>query len=230
LRQLLPEPVDDVDPVDVYRDHPEVEGRPAVRLAMISSLDGATAVAGVSGALGGPADQRVFVTLRALTDVVLVAAGTLRAEHYGPAAVPIAVVTRSCALDWGAPFFTHPKAKPIVITVASAPADNRERAAKVADVIVAGDVDVDLRQAIVALGQRGATKVLAEGGPTLNGQLATAGLIDELCLTLAPTIVSGDSRRVAVGMDLPQPIDMELRSLCEEDGLLFLRSRAVRRA
>jgi len=33
---------------------------------MIASIDGATAVAGVSGGLGGPADQALFAVLRSL--------------------------------------------------------------------------------------------------------------------------------------------------------------------
>ena len=50
----------------------------------------------LSGGLGGAADHALFSTLRALADVVLVAAGTVRAEGYGPARLPLAVVTRSC--------------------------------------------------------------------------------------------------------------------------------------
>src|SRR5437870_69124 len=122
MRQLLPELVDPVDPADVYADLPAAEGRPAVRLNMISSVDGATALDGTSGGLGSLGDKRVFAVLRSLADVVLVAAGTVRAEHYGPAAVPIAVVTRSAQLDWRSRFFTEPKARPIVVTVEDAPA------------------------------------------------------------------------------------------------------------
>ena len=70
--------------------------------------------------------------------------------------------------------------------------------------------------------------MLAEGGPTLNGQLAAADLLDEVCLTLSPKIASGGSKRIVTGTDLPEPIGMSLQSLCEEDGLLFLRYRAAR--
>ena len=228
MRQLLPDVVDDVDPAAVYADLPEVDGRPSVRLDMVASVDGATTIDGVSGGLGGPADKRVFDALRALADVVLVAAGTVRAEHYGPSAIPIAIVTRSCFLDWEAPLFTEPRARPVVVTVSDAPPDNVERAGDVADVIVAGDRSVDLTRAVLALGERGARRVLAEGGPTFNGQLAAADLLDEVCLTVAPTIVAGPSKRIVAGTDLPAPVGMTLRSLCEDDGLLFLRYRAAR--
>ena len=81
MRQLLPFPRDPVDPATLYDDLPPAGPRPAVRLNMIASIDGATAVAGVSGGLGGQADQELFAVLRSKADIVLVAAGTVRAEH-----------------------------------------------------------------------------------------------------------------------------------------------------
>jgi len=222
----MPELVDPVDPMVVYSDLPVARGRPAVRLNMIASVDGATTVAGLSGGLGGPADKRVFSVLRSLADAVLVAAGTVRAESYGPSPHLIAVVSRSCVLDWRAPFFIEAPVRPIVITVAAAQADDRALAAEVADVVIAGDDSVDMRRAIDALGERDARTVLAEGGPSLNGQLAAAGLIDELCLSLSPRLVGGDSKRILSGPPLEMPARCELRSVCEDDGYLFLRYRS----
>ena len=106
MRQLLPFGCDPVDPAVLYGDLPPARTRPTVRLNMIASIDGATAVAGLSGGLGGPADQALFAVLRSQADLVLVAAGTVRAEHYGPSPVPVAVISRSCRLDWDSPFFT----------------------------------------------------------------------------------------------------------------------------
>jgi riboflavin biosynthesis pyrimidine reductase len=242
MRQLFPIPVDDVDALDVYGDIPVGGARPWVRLNMIASVDGATSVEGLSGQLGGPSDHKVFAALRSLTDAVLVAAGTVRAERYGPVRFadatvdarrargqadvpPIAVISRTCALDWSTPFFTDATARPIVVTVESAPVDNRRQAADVADVVVVGDKDVDLAGAVDALGQRGAGNILAEGGPTLNGHLAAAGMLDELCLTLSPRLVGGDAHRIVHGPALTGRHDVDLRSICEEDGYLFLRFR-----
>jgi riboflavin biosynthesis pyrimidine reductase len=242
VRQILPSLADPVDPLDVYADLPVAQGRPAIRLNMIASVDGATAVAGVSGPLGGSGDRRVYLTLRALADMILVAAGTMRAERYGPVALPphlldarrqrglgpvppIAVVSRSCQLDWESPFFTTAAARPIVVTVEEAPAEARARAAQVAEVLVAGERDVDLALALAALGRMGARTVLAEGGPTLNGQLAATGLLDEICLTISPLLAAGDARRIASGPPLADPPWLRLRSLCEEDDFLFLRYR-----
>jgi riboflavin biosynthesis pyrimidine reductase len=226
MRQLLPSYLDPVDPMTVYGDPPVADGRPGIRFNMIASVDGATAVDGVAGGLANKADQDLFHLLRSLADVVLVAAGTVRAEGYGPSRVPIAVVTRSCNLDWESRFFTAQNARPVVVTVDAAPAEARARAAEVADVIVAGERDVDLPVAVEALGERGWQKVLCEGGPTLNGQLAAAGLLDELCLTLSPRMVGGRAKRLLDGPLLPGPPTLTLASACEQDGFLFLRFRA----
>jgi riboflavin biosynthesis pyrimidine reductase len=226
VRQLLPEPADPVEPLDVYRDLPVVTGRPALRLNMIASVDGGTAVDGRSGGLGGSADRRVFAALRSLADVVLVAAGTVRAERYGPAAVPIAVVSGSLQLDWESPFFSAADRRPLVVTHRRAPAAEAVRASKVADVVVAGESRVDLLLALELLGERGFRHVLAEGGPSLNGALAGAGVLDELCLTVAPVLVSGDAKRIVAGPRLGPPAQLALRSACEEDGYLFLRYRS----
>jgi riboflavin biosynthesis pyrimidine reductase len=227
MRQLFPVTIDPVDPEGVYDDLPSVTHRPAVRLNMISSVDGATALEGVSGGLGGQADKKVFAVLRSLADVVLVAAGTVRAENYGPASVPVAVVTRTAELDWRSPFFTEAKARPIVLTVDGATAENLHHAAEVADVVLVGNGSVDFGRALQALEERGHHHVLAEGGPTLNGQLALAGIIDELCLTLSPRLAGGAAKRIIAAQALPTPTAMELQSVLEDDGYLFLRYRTT---
>ena len=242
MRMLFPERVDAVDPARVYADLPHNDSRPAVRLNMIVSVDGGTSWNGVSGALGGPADKALFSVLRSLADVVLVASATMQGEHYGPALLPapvqdarrargqtpvppIAVVTRTCQFDWDTPFFAAATERPIVVTVSSASEEDRKRAADVAEVIIAGEHDVDLDRAVRALGALGAHSVLAEGGPTLNGQLARAGLLDELCVTLAPLLASGDAKRLIAGSTLDALEPLDLRSICEEDDYLFLRYR-----
>ena len=191
---------------------------------MIVSADGAASLQVRSGGLGSPTDKALFATLRSLADVVLVGAGTMRAEGYGPARLseeararrrawglpsvpPIAVITRSCRLDWCARFFTEAEQRPLVVTVGSAAAADRARTAEVADVIIAGDDDVDLPRAVSALAERGHTNVLSEGGPGIAVQLAAAGLLDQVCLTVAP------------------PLALELGHVLEADGYLFLGYR-----
>jgi riboflavin biosynthesis pyrimidine reductase len=209
---------------------------------MISSVDGATSVGGLSGPLGGRADERLFMVLRSLADVVVVGAGTMRSEGYGPPRLdeelqdarrrrqqrpvpPIAVVTRSCALDWQAPFFTEATVRPIVLTARAAPAPRRERAADVAEVVIAGDENVDPRRALVELARRGARSILVEGGPSLNAQLVSQGILDELCLTLSPRLAAGDARRILHGRALEPPVSADVVAVYEEDGFLFFRYR-----
>jgi riboflavin biosynthesis pyrimidine reductase len=125
----------------------------------------------------------------------------------------------------GFPLFTAAITPPIVVTVAEAPALERKKAADLADVIIAGERDVDLAAALGALAERGYARVLAEGGPTLNGQLAAAGLLDELCLTVSPLLAGGGAKRILTGPALPSGSGWQIRSLCEQDGFLFLRYR-----
>src|SRR5262245_23826918 len=243
MRQLFPHFEDVVDPVAIYSDLPSAVGRPSVRLNMIVSVDGGTSWNGVSGGLGGPADKALFAVMRTLPDVILVASGTMRAEHYGPAVLPadaqdarrargqrpvppVAVVSQRCDFDWSSDFFHAATERPLISTVASAEPANVERAREVAEVIIAGDDLVDLKVAVAALGERGIHNILAEGGPTLNGELALAGLLDELCVTLAPLLASGDAERIIAGSALAQLEQVRLRSILEDDDYLFLRYRA----
>jgi riboflavin biosynthesis pyrimidine reductase len=242
MRMLFPHWAEAVDPAVVYADLPVHAKRPAVRLNMIVSVDGGTSWNGVSGALGGPADKALFAVMRSFADVILVASGTMKAEQYGPAELPpavrdarrtrgqtevprIAVVSRSCDFDWTSPFFTDARERPVIVTVASASARGRDEAAAVADVVIAGEEDVDLEVALIELGARSGAHVLAEGGPTLNGALAQAGLLDELCVSLSPLLASGDAKRLIAGSALDNLERLRLHSVCEADDYLFLRYR-----
>ena len=209
---------------------------------MIASADGSASLKGRTSGLGGESDHALFAVLRTLADVVLVGAGTLRAESYGPVRldsaartlregwglppVPaIAVLTRSCRLDWQTRFFSEAEERPLVLTTASADKADRDQAAEVAEVIVAGDTEVDLALGLEGLADRGADNVLAEGGPHVSAQLAAAGFLDELCLTLAPLVVAGKAARILDGPALDQPFELDLNQVLESDGYLFLRYR-----
>ena len=242
MRQLLPEALDDVDPAVVYAAdaRPSPAGRPWVLVNMIASIDGGTAVGGVSGPLGGPADKAVFAAIRSVADAVVVGAGTVRAERYGPAKrrgdrppPRIAVVTASGALETDLRLFAQAdpaEPPPLVLTCEACPPDRRATLATVAEVVVAGDAAVDLGVALGELAARGVGVVVAEGGPTLNGQLVTADLVDEWCATIAPVLVAGTSSRPATGGVAPTGVaTMRLdRLLLDESGLCFARYVRVR--
>jgi riboflavin biosynthesis pyrimidine reductase len=206
--------------------YPDLAAPPArwLRANMVASLDGAATVAGRSGGLSGEADEQVFAMLRALADVILVGAGTARAEGYGPVrpeseglrwawlrdgrppSAPIAVVTRALDLDPGSPLLAGapPHARTIVITTESAPAQRRAAVGRAAEVIVAGEASVDLATALDALAERGHQRISCEGGPHLLAQLTAAGLLDELCLTVSPVLAGPGASRIVTG-GLPMP-------------------------
>ena len=216
------------------------DGRPYVAVNMVASADGAISVEGRTEALSSEADRFVFHHLRSLADVILVGAQTVRAERYGPprisearqaerlargqTAVPrIAIVSGSLDLDWSSRLFRESPTRPFVLTTTKA---DVTEAAEVSEVVVAGDERVDLVAALAALAANGVGVVLCEGGPTLNGVLASSDLIDELCLTIAPALVGGDIGTGLLGHTrIPDLLPMALVHALEDDGELFLRYR-----
>ena len=243
MRALLPDPADDVDVHDFYgRDWLDGGG---VRMNFVASVDGAATEDGVSRGLQTPGDNRVFAALRDLADVVLAGAGTIRTEGYGAIGLsdrrtavrrdhglaerlPTAVVSRSLRLDPDAALFTQapPDARTIVLTCAAGDPAVRAALERVADVVVCGDADVDFVAAHAALVERGLTRILSEGGPTLFAEMARAGVVDELCLSVTPLLTGPGARRIVAGELWPgEPLPLALAGLLEEDGALFCRYR-----
>jgi riboflavin biosynthesis pyrimidine reductase len=195
LRRVLPAPSAEISVAEAYAaERPAPAGRPWVGLTMIASLDGAVVVDGASGGLGNPNDRDVLLTMRDLADVIVVGAGTARGEGYGPPRKPgqrIGVVTNSGKVDVSTPLFTSGAG--FVIAPESAAIDGSR-----CDVLRAGTDTVDLGRAIAALPTivGAARHVQAEGGPTLNGSLLAADLVDELDLTVSPRMVGGAGPRL----------------------------------
>ncbi|SDD49722.1 pyrimidine reductase family protein [Auraticoccus monumenti] len=208
-----------------------------LRTVMVSSVDGAATVDGRVGSLTSPADQRLLLTLRAVSDVVLVGAGTVRAEGYGPLRVEddvaarrvargqtahpgLAVVSSSGRLDLGHPLFTEAVTRPLVLTTERSATDAM---AEVADVVTAGADELDLAAALARLRERGLRRVVCEGGARLNESLLAADLVDELVLTTSPSLVGGDAARIVAGPGLRPPRRARLASVLTEDDHLFTR-------
>jgi riboflavin-specific deaminase-like protein len=251
MRQLLPAPPPgfaEID-TDLGLDLDEVYGadarpapltRPWVLTNMIASVDGAAAVEGRSGQLGGPADKAAFSAIRGVADVILVGAGTVRAEGYGPPRTSeaqqarrqargqepfprIAVVSGRLELDLTSALFTASPTRPLVVTSRRASPEQLGAISEVADVVMAGADTVDLDEALTTLGRSGTAVVLCEGGPTLDGQLLAAGLIDEVCLTVAPVLVGGAASRIMQGPPIGRLEGLTLDRVLEHDGMLLLR-------
>jgi riboflavin biosynthesis pyrimidine reductase len=239
-------PVDDAPRVDAQIEawyaYPEQLERPWLRANFVSSLDGAVTVRGRSRGLSTPTDQRMLGLLRDLSDAVLVGVGTAMIEGYrgvrrsearderrrrlGLSTVaPLALVTGHCSLPPDSPLLTETVVPPIVLTCEAAPRDRRCALIDAgADVVVAGDDQVDLHAVLAALDERGLRRIVCEGGPTLFGSLIADDLVDELFLTVSPLLTSGDASRIALGAHPEQPRRMRLVSaLHADESLLLLR-------
>jgi riboflavin biosynthesis pyrimidine reductase len=230
MRRLLPEPVaGGADPYEAYGD------LPGLRLGMVMSVDGSvTDARGWTDGLGGAADFRVFRTLRALADAILVGAGTVRTGRLGPARLrddlrarrgrppaPIVVVSRSLDLDWTLPLFTEAETPTIVVTARGV----RKRVPGHLQVVAEGEDEVDLPAALTTLREDlGHEHLLCEGGPSLATALIRASLVDELCLNIAPTLL-GTSRHTRLLDVLDAEVPLHPAALYLDDGVLFVRYR-----
>lgn len=217
-----------------YADPPD-----GLRANMIFSADGAAAFGGRAGPLSCPTDQRLLKMLRGLADVVLVGAGTARAENYGPVKLsdaararrqhegrfvppPVAVISRSGELP--ARLFSNPEQPPILVTCAHTAArldpgnDDRQQ------IMVAGEDTVDVARAVAMLRERGMHRILCEGGPTLLDELVEADAVTELCVTLAPRLAASQPVGYRVHpARLPAPVTMRLAHALVCDDYLFLK-------
>lgn len=239
--------LDELTDDEVYAAY-EPPGPDWLRVNFVSSADGAATLEGVSGPLSGEEDKRVFKVLRARCDVLVAGSGTVRTEGYGPLVlspdrmawrrarglpeVPVmAIVSRTAALDPGSGIFTEAPRRPILIVPADLAKERLEPFLAVADVIAAGEGEVDLAAAVAALRERGLRQVLCEGGPHVFGSLVEADLADELDLTLAPKLVGPGPMRIAEAHGAgrgAQPTaaaarPLVLRHVLEAGGNLMLR-------
>ena len=215
---------------------PAPHDRPWVLLNLVLSADGHASIDGRVTQLTSSTDQKLFHHLRSLCDVILVGASTVRAENYGPVRITdevarqrvadgrrdrptLVIVSRSLELELDA--ITGAGQSVVVMTCAASDAARRADIERAADVIVVGDDIVDFRQGLGVLRQRGAQVVLCEGGAMLNGELAQAALIDEVCVTVAP-VLGGDPSTQS-GALLHRTLKMELQHAHTVDGNVFLR-------
>jgi riboflavin biosynthesis pyrimidine reductase len=220
----LPEPPD----IDALREaYTPDRSRPGLRMNFVTSLDGAVEVDGHSRGLSSDADRLVFFILRAHADAVMVGAGTLRHEGYGPLRLAepaqawrrslglpdnptLVIVSGSLDLDPATTVFTDAPVRPVVLTHAAAPAERRGGLEPVADVIALGDATTDLRAGLAELRRRGLAQILCEGGPRLFGTLFADGLVDELCMTISPLLAGPGSGRIIAGQPDGARLSMRL--------------------
>ena len=186
---------------------------------MISTPGGTVDIDGRSGPLGGPADQQRLRDLRAAASVVLVGAGTVRAENYGAPSrndLRIAVITTTCRLDFSSPLFASGAG--LVVTTTDAPpvpVENRRH----------GTGTVDLADAVASLGPG---LVHVEGGPMLNAALLEADLVDAINLTVSPLLTGAQGPSWAVAPHAVRRFALETVESVDE--FVFARWVRVRSA
>jgi riboflavin biosynthesis pyrimidine reductase len=197
-----------------------------LRANMIATLDGsATGPDGRSGTINNDVDHAVFSTLRRGADVVVVGAGTARAEGYSPVEVPLAVASLSGEVPEG--LRGAPAGRVLLCTCAASPGLGRARQVLGEEhVVVAGEDTVDHAALRAALHERGHRSILTEGGPSLLTDMLAEGVVDELCLTWVPRLLGGEHPRIAAGPALDVPLTPLL--LLEHEGTLLGRWRVHR--
>lgn len=237
-------PLDDDGLVDLYRHPAGSDGTAWVRTNFVATLDGSVSgLDGRSGSINTPSDQRVFALHRALADVILVGAQTVRAEGYravdladwqrelrareGLRDFPtLAIVTNSLDLDPDLAAPPSPHGPVVIITAGHRDADLTRFTAAGIKIIQTGTA-VDLVEAVGLLAADGLPRLLCEGGPRLHRDLLAADLVDELSLTLSPNVVGGDGQRSTSGASLPHQLGFALRHLLwADDETLFFSYRA----
>jgi len=213
-----------------------------VRTNFVSSLDGSVSGSdGRSGTINTPTDVRLFGWLRAFSDLVLVGAGTVRAEGYravqltddqravreaaGLTGVPtLVVVSRSLKLD---PAIAHAADAGQVIVITGAVGDDADLISAGVEIMRApGPGGVDLRRALGWLSDRGLSRVVCEGGPSLHRQLLADDLVDEVCVTLVAQIIGGFGPRLVDGPPVSASFSLG-HLLVDDDGTLFGRWRRI---
>lgn len=192
-------------------------GMPVVTLKLASTLDGRIATStGESRWITGAAARREVHALRARHDAILVGSGTVLADDPdltcripGMERVPMLRVVADARLR------TPPSARlvqgaelaPVLIITAPGhpPAAQAPFMAAGADIVTvpahaAGGLD--LPSLLRALGRRGVTRVLAEGGAGLAAALLRQGLVDRLVWFHAPAVMGGDGHPALEGLRL----------------------------
>jgi riboflavin-specific deaminase-like protein len=224
-----PSPLDEDGLRSAYAPGPE----PCVRVNFVSSLDGAVEVAGRSRPLSSDADRKVFAILRQHSDAVMVGAGTLRHEKYGPVKArrltpgpehpTLVVVSAALDLDPDDRAFTEAPVRPVVLTHAASPPERRAALKAVADVVLCGESVVDPATGLDELHRRGLRQVLCEGGPHLFDAFLAADLVDELCLTFSPLLAGAGAGRIVAGAGRAEPLEMRMAHLITAEGMLLAR-------
>lgn len=222
MQRLLPHPVAPTSVAEAYAGPlGDRDDRPWCSLCMVASIDGSIVFEGGSSGLSSRNDFGVLVRLRQVADVVVVGAGTVRAEGYGAPSKPgqrVGVVTATGNVDPSSPLFEDGAG--FVVTTDDATVD------PALDVVRVGS-EVDPGRLLQRLDEvcEPPRVVQVEGGARLNGTFLGADLIDEIDVNTSPLAVGGDGPRLAVGgADVAHRFELAQLAV-DEDSFVFARWR-----
>ena len=219
--------------------------RPFVYLNMAATVDGKiTSATREYPRLTSRYDRDMMDRLRAEADAILVGARTLRSDNPllhvraqemqayrrslgKPDSLLKVAVTASLDLDLNSRFFddTHGSDR-VIATVEEAQQDRLAGFESRARIWKLGRRRVDLRLLLERLKQEGVERLLAEGGGELNWALIEHDLVDELYLTVAPTLLGGRDAPTLLegtGLSMASRRRLQLIDLHREGDELYLR-------
>jgi riboflavin-specific deaminase-like protein len=225
---------------------------PFVLVNMAMTADGKIATANrLVSTFGSRRDQEHLLELRATADALIAGARTvdLKAVNMGPGAAKYRrlrlrrglpeynlriIVSGSATLNPKAAIFRHRFSPIIILTTGRAP---RRRLARLraagAEVKVCGEKTINFVAALRWLRSAwGVRRLLCEGGGELNDPLFRAGLVDELHLTVCPSICGGRAApTICDGLgtgSLARASRLELKSARRHGDELFLEYRVLK--
>ena len=208
-------------------------GRPLVTLKLATSLDGRIATAaGESRWITGPAARERAHLLRATHDAILAGTDTVIADDpeltcrlpgLGERSPVRVVLDRRLRVPATAKVFADLRVAPVwVVTAAATAKDGKDRLRKRGVVVVEAEATaegLDLAAVLAALGERGVTRLLVEGGGRLAAALLRQQLVDRLVWFHAPRLIGGDG--------VPAIAPLGIASLAEAPAFERLASEIV---
>ena len=195
-----------------------------LRINLVTTVSGSTIGAdGTSNSLTGGADRRILGVMRELADVVLVGAGSVRAEGYQvPRRSTLAIVTSTGDLT-GHRIAPEDVSRVVVICPSGASSAVEASVGPVRILGLESDLTAVPAEAIVGvLRASGFESIVCEGGPSLAGQLAAVGLVDEICLTTSPLLGGAPTSILGVGQVALWPAELT-SMLTDDSGYLYSR-------
>jgi 2,5-diamino-6-(ribosylamino)-4(3H)-pyrimidinone 5'-phosphate reductase len=223
--------------------------RPFVYVNMAATVDGKiTSAKREYPRFTSPHDRETMDRLRAEADAILLGAGTARADdpplHVRseemrayrrslgkPDALDRVLVSATLNVDTAGRFFVDDGGARIVATVDDAPAERRAELESIAEVWSIGSGRVDLPELLRRLKGRGTDRLLLEGGGELNWALLEQDLIDELYVTVAPSLLGGRDAPTLLegpGFEMAAQRRLELLDVRREQNELYCRWAVIR--